>query len=675
MLKNVSLRHLIPLLFFSGSLLLVVFFYLVGLPSAHKQALELSLNETHTHLLSQQSRIIELLAENDPQKLNKEIYFTGTDPTIKRLIIIDEAYNILFANRSVFISSQLADNPIPHGDVQIPFPLSGATDVIVEPQPGSETLINGYAALRFERDGKIYNYTLIMVRDYSPLAKAISKVVALPSELLATLMLIVSILVVLLLRRHLDSRLSPLLEAASALAHGDTSARSNLKGADEFAEIGRSFDLMADRLERHHMELKDAKENAEKANIAKNNFLALMSHEIQTPLSGLLGFIDLLDGTKLDEEARLYVRSAKSATRTLSSLVGDLLETSRLEAGTIRVTNEVFCLNSLLQELVDSILPKAQQKGLQVRIRCDQDTPIWIDSDPRLFRQILINLIGNALQFTQKGQITVAVSAHSTSGPHVELNIQVIDTGIGIAPEDIPHIFDRFFKSTDPRAQASPGSGIGLTVCKQLATILGGKLTVKSALDQGTSFSFAIEAIKASPPNDFNYSILTQREQKAQNILLVESAEITRTLMRSILSKWGHDIIPCTSSADAIKEMRKRLINPDMKPITLIIIDLHSPGMNGFDTAQEIRALDAHYGNIPIIATSTQTDSTTINACLEAGFDGFIGKPIDRKKMADEVFRLTRLVGDRTKPKKTDPIEADPKEADTPAPQDLPAKD
>ena len=647
MLKNISLRHFIPLMFFSGSLLLLIFFYLIGLPAAKNQAVDLSQRETRSLLLAQQSRFIDLLIKNDPKKINMEIFFTNSNPMIESMSIVDARQKILFSSRSRFVGKNLSEIGIPVGNIQIPFPEEGNLDISVEKQPGSDTLLNGYASLRFLRDETEFNLTLIVVRDYSALAKAVSDVAAKPSEILATVMVLFALFAVLLFRQHLNKRLRPLLKVAGKLALGDTSARAALKGADEFAEIGRSFDQMAEKLEQHHAELEDAKNLAEKANLAKNNFLSSLSNEIQTPLSGLMGFIDLLGSTRLDEEGRLYVRSADSAARTLSGLMNDLVETSRLEAGHTTLSTEVFCLNALLQEIIDSILPRALLKGLSIKVECLDNNPIWIESDPRVFRQILVHLIGNAVQFTEEGQITIRISATPTGGTHIALSIDVIDTGIGIRKDEFGKLFDRFYKSNDPRVQASPGSGVGLAICKELADLLGGKIAVKSVLNEGSSFSLSMEVTGAEQPSDFNYSVLAQREQKPQNILLVEHSDITRTLMRSILEKWGHTVLPCKSSESAVTEMKECLIYPSKPAILLVVMDLNMPGMNGFEAAAEIRGLDSCFQSLPILATSTQTDKQTEDNCHDAGFDGFIGKPIDMKKMADEVFRLTRLADDR----------------------------
>jgi len=646
MLKNISLRHLIPLIFFSGSLLLVVFFYLIGLPAAQRQAAELSKQETLKLILAQQGRIIELLIENDPEKLKKEIFFTATDPTVTRMIILDEDRKILFSNRTRLIGRYLSDTEITAGNVPIPLPENGINDIIVTPQPGSPTLFEGFAALRFRRDGKSYNLTLLIIRDFQPLSTAIGKIAAIPSQFLATVMLILSILAIFILRQHLRNRLTPLLKGAARLAQGDTTARASLGGADEFSLIGRSFDQMASRIANSHLELKQAKENAEKANLAKNHFLGLMSHEIQTPLSGLLGFIELLKDTHLDDDARLYVRSAESATRTLTGLINDLLETSRLEAGSVQPAFETFCLNALLQDTVDTILPRSMQKGLSVKITSNKNDPIWIDSDPRLFRQILMKLLGNAVEFTDQGKIIVAIKAAPVDELHTALSISVTDTGIGIGTSEISRIFERFFKSGNIRAQSTPGPGIGLAICQELAEILGGNINVESVLNEGSTFMFSIDVIKAKAPNDYNYAALSKREQKPQNVLLVEHAEITQNLITSILKRWGHSVVPCSRSTVAISEMKDRLIYPEKEAISLIIIDLHMPGFNGIETMREIRSLDSRYARLPFIATSTQDDEVMQKKCRAAGFDGFMGKPVNRNQMADEIFRLTRLQAD-----------------------------
>lgn len=640
MLQNLSLRHVIPLLFLAGSLLVVVIFYGISLPSAKRQIEEIGVDETRSLMLTIQGRLIEHLINDRHDLIRKEIYFASTDHTVKRVLLADSNNKILYANRSRFVGDDIADAEINLSGVRLPY---GASTTVIQQYPNEPGMLLGTASLRFRKNNEFVEYSFIILRDYSPLIQSISRVAAAPAEIVASAMLLISIAVILLLRSHLDKRLTPLISAAAKLAKGNTRARANLDGADEFSEIGASFDKMAQRIEHTHNELNEAKENVEKASKARNQFVGLMSHEIQTPLAGLIGFIELLQDTKLDHEGQVYVRSANSAARTLSGLVDDLFESSRLENGTITLNSSTFCLNSLLQDIVDSVLPRTTQKGLSLKVIASESNPIWIESDPRLFRQILMNLLGNAVQFTENGNITITVSTFPSSPSMLGLSISVVDTGIGISPEDIERLFERFYKAADVRAQASPGSGVGLAICKELAELMGGSISVESKLDQGSTFTLEIEVAKADEPKDLDLTHYVDKELEPQHILLIEKSEIIRSLLENILRKWGHTVTSCSTSDQVISAAQKPLIYPDQKRYSLVLVDLHMPVIDGFALAQEIRGMDAQNARLPFIGLSTSVDPAIREKCLEAGIQGYMTKPINRKKLADEIFRLTRL--------------------------------
>ncbi|UTW59693.1 response regulator [Kordiimonas sp. SCSIO 12603] len=642
MLKNISLRHLIPLLFFSGSLMLVVFFYTVGFPVAQKEAVDLSKRQALTFLQIQQSRFIELLYLDDTSELEKEIYFANNDPAIKRLFIVDENLIVQYSNRSRNIGEPLSATNSPYTKAEID-KVNDTLTLSVEWHDKDETLLTGYAALRHTVGSDQKRWTLIIVHDFSNLNKSITDIAAIPSELLATLMLVLSVIAIILLRRHLDMRLSPLLSAAAKLAKNKKGARSNLVGADEFAEIGRAFDQMAEKVEQSLSELEDAKNDAELANLAKNNFLSFMSHEIQTPLAGLLGFIDLLGESELDEEARIYLRSTEASARTLSGLISNLLETSRLEAGTVKPASEAFCINSLIQDIVDSTIMQAKKKGLAIRVTSNQDDPIWLESDPVLIRKILVNLTDNAVRFTEEGSITIAVNSEPVDASRMLLNVSVSDTGIGIAPTEQKHLFDRFYRSNDQRIKNYKGAGIGLTICKDIADILHADIHVSSVLEEGSTFSLEMEVPIADPQSDFSYSALTAREQQPLNILLVEHSELTRSFLISLLKKLGHRVYPCKNASEAIQAMKDLLIYPNLPPIDLAFIDIHMPIMDGEETMHEIRGMDSRFKHLPMIATSTQNDPIAREKLLVAGFNGFVSKPINKEHLMEEIFNLSRL--------------------------------
>ncbi len=642
MLKKISLRHLIPLLFFSGSLLLVVFFYTVGFPVAQKEAIELSKREALTFLQLQQSRLLELLYQEDKAKLVKEIYFANNDQAVKRIFIVDENLIVQFSNRTRYVGLHLGETGAPYTEEKIKL-VSETLTLNVEQVDNQHTMLTGYATLNHTINNIQKPWTLIIVHDYEALNTSIIKIAALPSELLATLMLFLSIVAVVLLRRHLDMRLSPLLQAASKLAKNEKGVRTNLTGADEFAEVGHAFDQMAERIENSLDELKNAKDDAERANLAKNNFLGFMSHEIQTPLAGLLGFVDLLNESKLDDEARIYLRSVEASARTLSGLITNLLETSRLEAGAITATNEAFCINSLIQDIIDSTLMKARKKGITLKITSDSDEPIWIEGDPVLLRKILANFVENAIQFTSKGSVTIAMACTAITPTSGDLTISVIDTGIGIAPDEQEHLFDRFYRSTDERIKSSKGAGIGLTICKDVADILGAEISVESVLEHGSTFTINMEVPIADPQSDFSYQALSAREQQPLNILLVEDSELTRSFLTSLLKKWGHRVHACQNASEAIQAMKDLLIYPNLPAIQLAFIDMHMPIMNGEETMQEIRGMDSRFDHLPMIATSTQNDPCTREEALVVGFNGFVPKPINNQQLSEEIFNLSRL--------------------------------
>lgn len=622
----------------------MIFFYAVGYPAAQQQTLELSKKQAATILQSQQGHMSELLNANDRLAIEVQIFYAIADTATRRILILDENHVIKYANRTA-----LMDIPISETDFGIDTAMLNASadreEIIITAAPDQKGLLIGYAPLAFVRDGKDTTWYLVVIRDYTLLTDSIIAIAAYPSELLATFLLIVSILAIAFLRQHLEQRITPLLKAAARLARNEKDVRTNLSGQDEFAEIAASFDQMATRIDSNRIELETAKEIAEKANSAKNHFLSHMSHEIQTPLTTIMGFLDLLKDTKLDSDASLYIRTMETSARTLSYLVNDLLEINRLEAGTITPQAQAFCLNTIVQETIDSQLPRAQEKGLSIKVTTSESDPIWLDSDPRIFRQILVNLLGNAIQYTEDGSVNIVIETLPCSTTEMNLQLSIVDTGIGISKRDLPLVFERFYRSDEPLVRSQKGAGLGLTICKDFVDLLNGKLTIETQKGVGTAVVFMAKVHKGQPEAGFDFADLSLREQDSQNILLVEHEPVTQVLFRSILEKSGHKVDICSSAQTAIQFAKDRLIYPHLNPVSFIIMDLHLPQKDGFQTAQEIRGLDSRFATVPIVATSTQGDQATRNRCLDGVFDGFIAKPINRQYLMEEIFRLTKLTG------------------------------
>lgn len=647
MLKNISIKHLIPLALFGGGLMLVIFFYTVGYPAAKEETLELSKKQTGIILQSQQGHISELLNANDHLAIGVQFFYASTDPAMKRILIVDENHVIRYANRTQLIDVPLFETNLGINSDEL-VASAKQDEIIINTSQTDEGFLIGYAPLTFVKDGKDTTWYLIIIRDYHLLANSIIDIAAYPSELLATFLLIVSVLAIAFIRQHLETRITPILKAAARLARHEKGVRTGLVGKDEFAEIAASFDQMAERIDRNKEELETAKEIAETANSAKNHFLSHMSHEIQTPLTTILGFLDLLKDTKLDSDASLYLRTMETSARTLSHLVSDLLEINRLEAGTITPQSHPFCLNTIIQEILDSQLPRVRSKGLTIKVTTSESDPIWLDSDARIFRQILVNLLGNAIQYTEEGSINIVIETipHSTTETNVQISI--VDTGIGISDRDLPLVFERFFRSDEPLVRGQKGAGLGLTICRDFADLLQGDISIETKKGMGTSVIFRVRVPTAQPEMNFDFADLSQREQESQHILLIEHEPVTQVLLRSILEKSGHIVDICSNAQSAIQFVKDRLIYPHLSPVSLIIMDLHLPQKDGFQTAKEIRGMDTRYASIPMVATSTQDDQTTRNRCLDGDFDGFIAKPFNRQFLIEEIFRLTRLSATRS---------------------------
>ena len=642
MLKNISIRHLIPLLLLGGALVFVVFFYSISLPAAMVQAQRLGHQQTRSLLQAQQGRFSELLSRKETLLLGKELYYANTAPSTYRIFILDEDNIIRHATRSRTLNTHISTINLPI-DEQLINAASDERRIFIGEPAADHHYVAGYAALNFVRNGENESWRLVIVRDHMQTTEAILRIAAYPAEMLATFLLLVSIAAMVVLRRHLNQRIQPLLQTATRISRGERNVRTEMDGADEFSDIASSLDQMASRVDAQRLELENAKANAEKANIAKNYFLHHMSHEIQTPLTALLGFLDLMKETELDSDASLYLRTMETSARTLSNLINDLLETSRLEAGTVTPVLQAFCLNTVIQDLLDSLLPRVREKGLTLRIRCSDSDPIWIDSDPRIFRQILVNLIGNAIQYTEHGTIDISIDSTLFGADETELSLTIKDTGIGISEKDLPHIFERFYRSNEPKVVCQKGAGIGLTVCSDFARLINGTLDVKSTFGIGSSFNFRVSVPLSAAEEDFDFAALSLKEQGSLSILLVEHTPVTQLLLKSILEKAGHRVETSNNGESAIKYMKRRLIYPHLEQASLILMDLHMPGMDGFQTIEEIRGLDSRYLKTPFIGTSTQDDPLTRDKCIAAGFDGFIAKPIDRRSLTEEIFRLSSI--------------------------------
>ncbi len=377
-------------------------------------------------------------------------------------------------------------------------------------------------------------------------------------------------------------------------------------------------------------QLEGKRVEAEAAVSAKSEFLANMSHEIRTPLTGVVGFAGLLQGLDgLPSRARTYVQRITTASQALLAVVNDILDFSKIEDGHIELDPHPFDPAALVAETLQLVQLQAEAKGLALRTELDAALPPAIYADSARLRQILLNLLTNAVKFTDRGQVVVKADY---PGDGCVLRISVEDTGVGIAAEHLDRLFQRFSQADGSINRQFGGTGLGLAICRNLAELMGGAVGVESVEGQGSNFWLTIIAPPAELPAPVAESEGQRHAAAPAKILIVDDVAADRELVSVILSEFGHQLTEATGGAEAIEAAIHR-------PFDLILMDLQMPRMDGLAAARAIRATSDLNRDTPIVGLSANVMESHLNACLEAGMDDHIGKPIDAKDLLVKVDR------------------------------------
>lgn len=386
--------------------------------------------------------------------------------------------------------------------------------------------------------------------------------------------------------------------------------------------LNSQLKIATDELDRIRRELLDCREELDKANIAKSDFLASMSHELLTPMNGIVGMTDLLLGGDLPPREMRFARSIAGSSNSLLAIINDVLDFSKIESGVLEIEKTRFSVRDCVEDVCSSLARNAHEKHIELMCYVDENVPLTMEGDPHRIHQIINNLVANAIAFTQTGEVVVRLSRSQESGSESIYHCEVEDTGVGMSPEMQAQLFGAFTQQDSSITRSHGGIGLGLAITKELVSMMGGAITFNSRLGEGTRFSFTMDLVEVS---DDDVVTSRRRSMVGAHVLVVDDNNTNRTILFHQLTNWGLVVETVESGQLALGVLRESYDTG--QPFDAVVLDLHMPGMDGLELARRIQQ-DGQFKNIKaLLLTSSRLDMNEEDI-RKLGITKHVSKPV-----------------------------------------------